>query len=176
MIRQMKLLVPIFIVLLSASVAAGQESLNTARELYAAAEYEDALQMLNRLKSLPHPPSESRGIDQYRAFCLLALGRTSDAERAIEAVVAAEPSYQPSESEVSPRLRTAFSDVRKRMLPGIIQEQYSRAKSAFDQKNFAFAATTFKEMLDTLADPAVGPAATRPPLSDLKMLATGFYD
>ena len=177
MIRQMRVIgATVAFALLTATTAAAQESLTTARELYAAAEYEDALLMLNRLKTLPHPPSESRGIDQYRAFCLLALGRTSDAERAIEAVVAAEPSYQPSESEVSPRLRTAFSDVRKRMLPGIIQDQYARAKSAFDQKNFSVAASTFKDMLATLADPAVGPAASRPPLSDLRMLATGFYD
>jgi TonB family protein len=77
---------------------------------------------------------------------------------------------------MSPRLRSAFSDVRKRMLPGIVQDQYARAKSAFDQKNFAAAAATFKEMLTTLDDPAVGPAATQPPLSDLKTLALGFYE
>jgi hypothetical protein len=86
----------------------------------------------------------------------------------------AEPSYQPSEAEVSPRLRNAFSDVRKRMLPGIIQDQYARAKAAFDQKNFEVAAATFKDMLATLSDPAVGPAAMQPPLSDLRTLAVGF--
>jgi TonB family protein len=91
-------------------------------------------------------------------------------------VVSAEPSYQPSDAEVSPRLRTAFTDVRKRMLPGIIQDQYARAKAAFDQKNFQVAANTFKEMLNTLADPAVGPAASQPPLSDLRTLAVGFNE
>lgn len=77
---------------------------------------------------------------------------------------------------MSPRLRTAFSDVRKRMLPGIVHELYTRAKAAFDRKNYETAASTFKEMLTTLADPAVGPAANQPPLSDLKTLATGFHE
>ena len=176
MTRQMKLVIPVLVVLMATAAAAADESLSTARELYAAAAYEDALSMLNRLRLTDLPAVEKRGIEQYRAFCLLALGRTTDAERAIEAVVSAEPSYQPSEAEVSPRLRTAFSDVRKRMLPGIVQDQYMRAKAAFDRKNYDIAASTFKEMLTTLADPAVGPAANQPPLSDLKTLATGFHE
>jgi TonB family protein len=176
MIRQMKLIVPVFLMLLTAMVVAADESLATARELYAAAAYEDALLMLNRLRATDAPAADRRGIEQYRAFCLLALGRTSDAERAIEAVVSAEPTYQPSDADMSPRLRTAFSDVRKRMLPGIIQDQYARAKEAFDQKRFEVAASTFKDMLTTLADPAVGAAATQPPLSDLRMLAVGFRE
>lgn len=176
MIRQMRFVVPVLVLLLTTMVVAADESLAIARELYAAAAYEDALQMLNRLRATDVPAADRRGIDQYRAFCLLALGRTSDAERAIEAVVSAEPLYQPSDLDVSPRLRTAFSDVRKRMLPVIIQDQYNRAKQAFDQKNFEVAAGTFKDMLTTLGDPAVGPAATQPPLSDLKTLAVGFYE
>src|SRR5687767_7658265 len=108
MIRQMKLIVPVFLMLLTAMVVAADESLATARELYAAAAYEDALLMLNRLRATDAPAADRRGIEQYRAFCLLALGRTSDAERAIEAVVSAEPTYQPSDADMSPRLRTAF--------------------------------------------------------------------
>jgi hypothetical protein len=62
------------------------------------------------------------------------------------------------------------------MLPGIVQSQYTRAKTAYDQRNFEVAAVTFKEMLTTLADPAVGPAANLPPLSDLRTLAVGFHE
>jgi protein TonB len=177
MIRRIIVAAPLLMVLMTTTVyTVADESLSTARELYASAAYEDALAMLNRLRATDVPMSDRRGIEQYRAFCLLALGRTADAERAIEAVVSAEPSYQPSDAEVSPRLRTAFSDVRKRMLPGIIQDQYTRAKAAFDQKNYAVATSGFKEMLATLADPAVGPLANQPPLSDLKTLASGFYE
>jgi TonB family protein len=115
-------------------------------------------------------------IDQYRAFCLIALGRAADAEQAIEAVVAAEPSYQPSGSEVSPRVRSAFSDVRRRVLPTFVQVRYATAKAAFDRKDFVQAAAGFRQVLDVLGAPDVASSASQPPLSDLKILAIGFYD
>ena len=51
-------------------------------------------------------------VEQYRAFCLLALGRGKEAQSAIENLVVANPLYQPSSTEVSPRVRTAFSACR----------------------------------------------------------------
>src|SRR5215471_15531954 len=92
-----------------AQTPAGQDSLGAARDLYAAAAYEDALTVLNRLRSTDRPPEEARSLDQYRAYCLLALGRTSEADQAIEAIVAANPSYRAVEADVSPRIRSAFS-------------------------------------------------------------------
>ena len=151
-------------------------SLTAARDLYSAASYEDALGVLNQLRAGEHHGDDVRTIDQYRAFCLLALGRTSDAEQAIEAVVAADPFYQPSDADVSPRVRTAFKDVRRRMLPGIVQDRYASAKAAFDRKDFSEAAAGFKQVLDVLSDPDVGAAAGQPPLADLRMLATGFHE
>jgi len=53
------------------------DSLLVSRELYAAAEYENALGMLDRLKGAPG--DNLRLIEQYRAFCLLALNRSGDA-------------------------------------------------------------------------------------------------
>src|SRR5205807_2368275 len=82
-----------------------------ARGLYASAAYDEALALLNRMHASERPAAEARVIEQYRAFCLLALGRAADAERAIEAVVTAEPSYHPSDNDVSPRIRNAFADV-----------------------------------------------------------------
>jgi len=158
------------------TTVATQESLTTARDLYASAAYEDALAVLNRLRNSDHTADDGRSIEQYRAFCLLALGRADEAERAIEAVVAAQPLYQPSASDVSPRLRSAFSEVRRRMLPTIVQEKYAQAKTAFDRKDFAAAAQGFKQVLDVLADPDVGGAANQPPLSDLRTLAIGFQE
>src|SRR5262245_49080613 len=75
------------------------DSLTAARDLYAAAEYEDALAVLNRLQPTASAPDERRTIEQYRAYCLLALGRSADAEKAIAAVVAATPLYKPSGAE-----------------------------------------------------------------------------
>jgi TonB family protein len=163
--------------LVAAAAAHAQDhDLSTARELYASAAYDDALTVLNRLRSAAPAGSDTRAIEQYRAFCLLALGRTADAEQAIEAVVTAEPGYQPSAADVSPRIRSAFADVRRRMLPAIIQQKYADAKSAFDRKEFAAAAQGFSEVLVTLADPDVGQLANKPPLSDLRTLAVGFEE
>jgi hypothetical protein len=84
------------VALLSGVASAQDRDLAAARELYASASYDDALAVLDRLRASDHPASQARTIEQYRAFCLLALGRAADAQAAIEAVVAAEPSYQPS--------------------------------------------------------------------------------
>jgi TonB family protein len=164
--------------LLAAATVRGQESrdLAAARDLYASAAYDDALALLNRLRATEHPAGQSRAIEQYRAFCLLALGRASDAEQAIEAVVAAEPMYLPSASDASPRVRSAFTTVRRRMLPTIIQQQYSQAKAAFDRKEFAAAAEGFRQVLAALADPDVASEAKQPPLVDLLQLASGFAE
>jgi protein TonB len=160
---------------LAATIAvAADDSLATARDLYAAAAYEDALAVLNRLGTPAGAPGDGPAIGQYRAFCLLALGRVSEAEQAIETLIAAEPSYHPSDSDASPRIRSAFSDVRRRMLPAIVQQQYAQAKAAYDKKEFGVAAEGFKQVIGVLNDPDLRSAANQPPLSDLRMLATGF--
>jgi tetratricopeptide (TPR) repeat protein len=159
-----------------ALLAADQDPMTAARELYASAAYEDALAMLNRVPQTNRPADEARAVEQYRAFCLLALGRTAEAEHAIEAVVSGAPMYQPAAADVSPRVRAAFSDVRRRMLPSIIQQQYVRAKAAYDHKDFAAAATGFERVLEVMGDPDVATAVTQSPLSDMRMLATDFHD
>ncbi len=103
------------IVAAMAPAAAAQDSLAAARDLYTAAAYEDALALLDRLRAADHRVDDSRFIEQYRAFCFLALGRTTDAERAIEAVVTAAPAYRPTDNDASPRVRSAFRDVRRRL-------------------------------------------------------------
>jgi hypothetical protein len=163
-------------ILLLAAPAGAADEVSAARELYAAAAYDDALGMLNRLRAERQTPENQLLIDQYRAYCLLALGRAADAEQAIEAVVTAAPLFVPSNTEVSPRIRLAFSDVRKKLLPVIIQDRYARGKAAYDRKDFITASTEFKQVLTTLADPDVGPAAGRPPLSDIKTLAGAFFE
>lgn len=160
----------------AAGVAGAQDSVDAARELYAAAAYEDALAVLNRLHPGDRPAIEARSIEQYRAFCLLALGRGPEAERAIASVVTADPLYQPQQADVSPRLRSMFTDVRRRLLPGIVQQRYGEAKTAYDRKDFATAAAGFKEVLAMLADADVAASANQPPLADIKTLAAGFRD
>ena len=156
--------------------AAADNTLAAARDLYAAAAYEDALIILNQLSEGAHGPDEERAIQQYRAFCLLALGRNADAEQAIAAVVAVQPRYQPGEADVSPRVRTTFAEVRRRVLPTVIQQQYAIAKSSYDRKNYAEASERFNYVLDVMNDPDLRAAAAQPPLADLRTLATGFRD
>jgi len=175
--RAMRFAAAMLIVALTPLVAAAADNtLAAARDLYAAAAYEDALIILNQLSQGAHGPDEERSIQQYRAFCLLALGRTADAEQAIAAVVAVQPRYQPSDGEVSPRVRTTFADVRRRVLPNVIQQQYAIAKASYDRKNYAEAAERFNYVLDVLNDPDVRASAAQPPLADLRTLAMGFRD
>ena len=154
-----------------------EDSLTVARDLYAAAAYEDALAALDRLRAGGIAKVEDpRAVDQYRAFCLLALGKSNEAAQAIEDVVSADPSYYPSNNDVSPRVRAAFSAVRRRLLPDLAQQKYVLAKASFDRKDYRVAAESFGQLLDLFADPDLAPAAGKPPLTDLRMLALGFRD
>jgi hypothetical protein len=154
-------------------VPAGRDPLGAARDLYASARYDEALAVLNDLR-----PSEAgnlmtdrRSIEQYRSLCLLALGRGSEAETAIAAVVSADPAYVPSETEASPRVRAAFSDVRKRLLPDIVSTRYAAAKMAFDRKDYPLAEQAFRQVIALLDDPDMGGR-----LGDLRMLSNGFLE
>ena len=169
-------LIAIMVLGLGSMVSAQEAELTAARDLYASAAYEDALSLLDRLRASNAPVAKSPTVEQYRAFCLIALGRADEAQRAIEAVVAAEPMYQPGEDEVSPRVRSAFTDVRRRMLPSIIQKKYIEAKAAFDNRQWVDAADGFRRVIAALADPDVGASAKQPPLSDIRTLAVGFEE
>jgi tetratricopeptide (TPR) repeat protein len=151
-----------------------QEPLTTARQLYAAAEYEEALRLLDGL-SQGAPREERQIAELYRALCLLALGRRADADRALDGLVAQDPLYRPAD-DLSPRLQTAFGDARRRVLPAMVQQQYNDAKHAFDRKDFTGAASGFKRIVDILNDPDLRQAASQPPLADVRTLAAGFHD
>src|SRR5262245_45014056 len=113
-------------VLFSVSSASAQNGLDSVRNLYASAEYEEALSALGRIKA--ETPANGLEIDRYRALCLIALGRGSEADRVIESIVTADPLYQPSATDASPRVRTAFTTVRDRMLPTVARSLYLEAK------------------------------------------------
>jgi TonB family protein len=163
------------ILLLGAVRLQAQDTLAAARELYASAQYDNALKLLDRLSVGTPSGDEQQSIDLYRSLCLLAVGRHEDAARSIESIIVRDPLYQPGE-DLSPRMRTAFTDARKRMLPAIVQQQYADAKGAFERKEFDAAASGFKRVVDALNDPDMGRAASQPPLADLRTLAAGFYD
>ena len=143
-----------------------------ARDLYASARYDEALAMLNGVRQQESGnPINLRSIEQYRSLCLLALGRGAEAEAAIAVVVASDPLYQPTETEASPRVRTAFSEVRQRQLPDIARKSYASAKSSFDRKDYPAAEQQFRDLLRLIDDPDMGGR-----LGDLRMLVSGFVD
>ena len=156
---------------LAAPAAAQQSPLAAARDLYASARYDEALIVLNGLRPRESGTNELKAIEQYRSLCLLALGRADEAEAAIAAVVAADPMFLPSESEASPRVRTAFSEVRQRQLPEIARARYGTAKGAYDRKDFASAERQFRDLLKLIDDPDM---AGR--LADMRTLVAGFLD
>lgn len=153
-----------------------QESLTVARQMYAAAEYASALTMLNGLLAGNPAPEERQTIELYRALCLVAVGNTTEANRTIDTMISRDPLYRPSTDEIPPRLRAAFTDARKRLLPTIIQQKYVVAKTAFDQQDLPAAVQGFEQVLAGLSDPDIATAVEAPPLSDLRLLATGFRD
>lgn len=156
----------------AASALADQDALTHAKDLYASAAYDEALAVLDRLQ-LDRPVTDAAEVGQYRAFCLLALGRTDEGRRAIQAIVESDPLFLPSEQQTSPRLLAVFRDVRRQLLPRIVRESYAGAKSAFDQKELQRAATGFERVLLLLSDPDSTDAEGS---VDIRMLATGFRD
>jgi TonB family protein len=146
------------------------EELDRAKELYRSASYDEALGVLDGL-AVPASP-ETLEVNQFRVLCLVALDRRDEARKAMAALVAASPSFAMSEADAPPRVRTLFTEVRRELLPGIIQRAYVDAKAAFDRKDPA-AATQFDRVLALLKDPDVVSNAS---LNDLGLVATGFRD
>lgn len=152
------------------------KSLAAARTLYASAEYGGALDMLNGLVDETPAGPERQSVELYRLLCYVAVGNSAEANRVIDAMLAQDPLYRPASEDVPPRLRTAFTDARRRLLPGIVQQTYVAAKTAFDKKDYAAAAKGFTQVLAGLSDPDIESATSQSPLADLKVLATGFSD
>lgn len=154
------------------AVARTTATMAAARELYASARYDEALAVLDELLEAERAgPADIKLIEQYRSFCLLALGRAEEAETAIGAVVTADPFYRPGEDDVSPRVRSTFDAVRQRLLPTIASSRYASAKSTYDRKDFGAAEQQFRQVVTLLDDPHMSGR-----LGDLRTLAAGFLE
>lgn len=149
-----------------APLAFAQGELQRAKDLYAAAAYEEALAVLTAVPEAERVPQ----VHQYQAFCLIALGEGEQARRAIEALLTANPSYQPDPVETSPRVLEAFTEAREDLLPGIARQMYLDAKAALERKDRSLAVTGFDALLRTI-DSAPELAAS---FGDLRILADGF--
>jgi hypothetical protein len=75
---------------------AAQDSLAAARDLYASAQYEEALRILDGI-AVAETPRDAQTVDLYRTLCFLAVGRPEDADRTIEAIIARDPLFEPGD-------------------------------------------------------------------------------
>lgn len=162
-------------VMLAAAGGAGlnaQDPLGAAKDLYASAAYEDALSTLSRLDGSA-APGVARQADEYRAFCLYALGRTREAESIAESIIRREPLSRLDAADASPRLEALFADVRKRLLPSLIRDRYRVAKSALEQKSLAGAEPQLTEARLMIVE-AERIGIKDDALADLSVLVDGF--
>ena len=155
--------------------AAAQDPLSAAREQYASADYEQALATLGGLRGSETASSVLEQVEQYRAFCLFALGRTADAVSVAEGLVRKNPMLELDATDASPRLSAMFTDVRRRLLPGLIRERYRQARTALDDKNFLNAEPRLVEVRQMLTE-AEEINAMDEGMADLRVLVDGFLD
>jgi len=169
----MRTIVIVGALLIAAGAAlSGQDLLSAARDQYASAAYEDALSTLSRLDG-EVAPDVARQADEYRAFCLYALGRTGEAESVAETLIRKEPLVKLEAADASPRLELMFSGVRKRLLPSLIRERYRVARAAVDQKSFSAAEPSLADARRMIAE-AERLGVKDDGLADLSVLVDGF--
>jgi hypothetical protein len=141
------------------------DSLVKAKALYAEASYDDALRALGT--------NEGPEAHQYRALCFLALGKVSEAERALEALINAAPEYSVSESDAPPRLVSMMSQTKRRIMPGIIRQLFTDGREKYQSKEMDQARGKFEKVLTLMRDPAVKDVAD---LKDIQVLSSGYLD
>ena len=159
--------------LLIAEAAAPQDALTAAKDLYASAAYEDALAALTRVKETA--PELAQQADEYRAFSLFALGRTSEAEAVVEGVVRKDPFAVPDARDASPRINDMFAQVRKRLLPDMIRDEYKSARATLDKGQLPAAVPSLNKV-NRMLDQAKSLGVMDQTLNDLDVLVKGFLD
>jgi TonB family protein len=163
---------------LNLAYAQSADPLQQVKSLYASAAYEDALSVIARAQAAGRRPE----YEQYRVFCLVALGRTAEAEKAIASVVQADPSFVPDARETSPRIREMFTRTRRAMVPEIAHRLYGEAREALNRQDKVAATAKFETVVRLIDSATDGSAdgtpdeGDEPLLFELRLLASGFLD
>lgn len=162
------LVITAFIALAQTNASAATRSeLGAVRDLYMSAAYEDALKRLSVLDGREDPNQ----LDQYRALCLVGLGRVTEADQTLERIVLRSPTFQIPEKDVSPAFLARFMTVRKRVLPIAANRLYARAKTTYEVKDFDATASQLQELLLLLRTET---PSSDPSLASLQQAAEGF--
>ena len=151
----------------AASAVAGDFDL--AKSRYEEAAYEDALKLLDAVET--STARDRVQVEQYRALCHIALGHADQAERAVIALVDADPTYCPRRRIASPKVLAIVAEARSRHMPVVARKLLDSGRAAFAEKNMALAAEHFSLLLKLLDEPAM---ADRPERADFRTLAQGF--
>jgi hypothetical protein len=155
-------------------VNASQDGLDTARQLYASAAFDEALAALSKLTGDRDLTREQgRQVDEYRLFSLYALNRVVDADAAAEALIRHDPFARLTSEDASPRIHTLYDGVRARVLPQLIRERYRAGRTAIEKKDFAGADQEFAAT-ERLIDEAENARVADIGLADMRELVAGF--
>src|SRR5215208_5553243 len=155
-------------VLVFAVPAAAKESLDDAKKLYEAASFERALDVLGDIDA---ETAVAQDVLEYKALCLIALGRSGEAQVVVDGLVTTSPTFQPTSGDMSPRFAALVNDARRRLLPELTKRIFNVAREQFRAKDTAAAKESFDRVLRLTAD-AVWKDSNE--ADDLRTLASGF--
>ena len=158
--------------LFAATPVLGANVLPNVQRLYENAAYEQALALLDTVTSTP-TIAEARVVFEYRALCLIALGRTEEASRAAEVLVRMNPMSTSSSADISPKLAALLHDARLRLAPQLVRERYARARNEFDQRSFESAADDFAAVTLMFDDESLQ-LSSQAALAEMRTLAREF--
>ena len=97
-------------------------------------------------------PNANLEAEQYRVFCLVALGRMDEAEQAVETLLTARPEYRPIRRGLAAD-SDAFFTVRRRIGPALVKRMYQQGRAAMERKDRDEAIAQFEAMLRIADDP-----------------------
>jgi TonB family protein len=164
-VTPLRVLCAVVVSLCAVATISAQEPLTKAKALYDAANYEDAL---TTLATVREPEAQ-----QYRALCMLALGRVRDASGEVDSLIASAPTFEPSAEDVTPRFVSLVSEAKKKLLPGIARKSFNEGRELFKSGDRAEALKKF-DFVVTLASTA-GFKDTSD-AEDLRTIASGFIE
>jgi TonB family protein len=160
-----RLLIGAGVVLTTIATLRADDPFKEVGRLYSTAAYEEALVAMDKVDAV----AVIDQVDQYRALCLLALGRDGEAEHAVERLVARHPLHLDGLNEQAPKFTSVYRAVRARLVPELANKAYHSAIASFEDQDYATADRQFGDALELLHS-VEAPASQR----DWELLASEF--
>jgi tetratricopeptide (TPR) repeat protein len=142
-----------------------EESVVKAKALYESAAYEEALAVLAN--------ATSPDAYQYRALCLVALGRIADAENELAALVTISPAFVVRDEDMPPRFLVLFAEARRKVVPPLLRQLFEQARQQYQNKSYQQALEGFERVSALASDRLL---SEEEGMKDLALLASGFVD